>query len=478
MINKFLKDSFFYAIPPIVSALISLILLPYLTKALSPSDYGVIDLLILFMTLVNLTVAMEVSQAEAFFFSTAKTLKARITLASTAFWFTFACYTVFFFLSIFFSYRLSKILFFNDDLESIFKIWMLYVWINGLVYLIQNQLRFEFLVKHYALISVLSTLITATLSLYYAYFEKMGIYGILYGSIFGGLVNLILGLYCLKESIRFKFEFKILKKMLRFSAPLIPSSCAIFITMYVNRILIQHSLSISDVGIYGIASRIASVAGIVMFGVQFALTPLIYNNFKKKRTPSHISDIFSLFIAVALIVFLMLGIYSDNLIKTFTSKEFRGASELVAIIVPTIFLSNMYIFAPGIMIAKKNYLILLINLFGALLNISLNWIFIKYFGLIGAAFGNCIGYIIIFSVYLKTSQHFYFIPYKLREIIISTIIFALLLISKFDFIFISVPDNFEKILKIIIGIFVLFIFKLVKFSNLKKIFLNRNLTKA
>jgi len=467
MVNKFIKDGVFYALPPTVSGLTSLILLPYFTKVLSPSDYGIMDLLILFMTLVNLTISMEVSQAEAYFYSTTKSKKNKITFASTAFWFTFACYTFFFILSIIFSHNLSKILFNKEGLESIFKIWMFYVWINGLVYLIQNQLRFEFLVKHYVIINTLSILITASLSLYFAYYEKMGIYGILYGTISGGLINLIIGLYNLRKSIKFNFELKFLKKMLRFSAPLMPSSCAIFVAMYVNRVLIQHTLSISDLGIYGIANRIAGIAGIIMLGVQFSLTPLILNNFKKSNTPEHVSNIFNLFIAIALMSFLFLGIFSDNLIEIFTTKDFSGASKLIALIVPTIFLSNMYVFAPGIIIAKKNYIILLINIFGAILNIFLNWAFIRYYGLIGAAYANLLGYFIIFTLYLRVSQYFYFIPYRLKQILIATFLFALLVFLKFDFIFSYFSGNLEKIIKIILGIFIVFLLKLVKASDLK-----------
>ena len=50
----------------------------------------------------------------------------------------------------------------------------------------------------------------------------------------------------------------------------------------------------------------------------------------------------------------------------------------------------MYLFFPGLSIAKKTGLIALINLFAAVFNVLLNFFFIKYIGVKGAAISTLI----------------------------------------------------------------------------------------
>ena len=75
-----------------------------------------------------------------------------------------------------------------------------------------------------------------------------------------------------------------------------------------------------------------------------------------------------------------------------------------------VFFHNMYIFAPGILIAKAK-IIPLIAIIGALLNLILNYAFIPSFGLLGAAYASLIvNKFILF--YLFLSNKYYKLPYK------------------------------------------------------------------
>ena len=62
MLRSFIKDSAIYAIPQIFSKGINLILLPLYTRILSPNEYGSLDLLLIFAAIINVTIALEVSQ--------------------------------------------------------------------------------------------------------------------------------------------------------------------------------------------------------------------------------------------------------------------------------------------------------------------------------------------------------------------------------------------------------------------------------
>ncbi len=66
MIREFIKSSSVYSISSIIAQGLSFVLIPLYTRILNPSDYGFLDLVIVFATLVNLTVPLQISQGAAF----------------------------------------------------------------------------------------------------------------------------------------------------------------------------------------------------------------------------------------------------------------------------------------------------------------------------------------------------------------------------------------------------------------------------
>ena len=63
MISDFLKNSVIYGIGKFIALFFGFLTIPIITSALSPEEYGIFDLLNLCLLLLNLTVAMEISQA-------------------------------------------------------------------------------------------------------------------------------------------------------------------------------------------------------------------------------------------------------------------------------------------------------------------------------------------------------------------------------------------------------------------------------
>jgi len=416
LLRSFLRDSVIYAVPTLISRGLSLFLVPLYTRVLSPIDYGSLDLLMVFAGFVNLTVALEVSQGVARYYVSEQDAERKILYASTAFWFTVFCYTLFLILALIFSTGLSRFVMGAHGLESIFRIGMIYIWLNGVSYLIQNQFRWELRSNSYAVVSLLVTCVTAAVTVTLSYILSWGLAGILYGLVAGALVGCVYGLWYLRNTFRFRFQTDRLTDMLRFSAPLVPSGIAVFVSLYVDRLMINHFLSLDEVGVYGIGFRVASTVGLVMVGFQSALTPLVYVHYREKQTPQQLALIFRLFLVSALLIFLFLSLFAKEIMQLITTSAYYSAATVVIYLVPAILLSNMYIFAPGIAIAKKTHLILYINVGGAVLNAAFNWLLIPQLGIAGAALATLLGYACVFAAYMSISQRLYFVPHQWRPL--------------------------------------------------------------
>jgi O-antigen/teichoic acid export membrane protein len=426
MLNAFLKDSAIYAVPAFISRGLSLFLVPLYTRVLGPADYGSLDLLTVFAGIINLTIALEVSQGVARFYAAEQDPESKVLYASSAFWFTLACYTVFAVLMFISTHALSALIMGRPGLETAFQIGIAYIWVYGLFYLIQNQLRWELRSKDYAVISLLMSFVTAGVSVWLAYGLQWGLEGLLIGMVVGCLVSTGLGLWWLRNSYRFRFDGAHLREMLAFSAPLVFSGVAVWISLYIDRIMISQYLSINEVGLYGIGYRLASIAGLAMVGFQGALTPLIYTYYREADTPRQLARIFRLFVLFALLVFLGLSLYARDILRLFTTEPFYGGAVVVVYLVPAMLFANMYIFAPGISIAKKTHYFIWINIIGAVLNVALNFLLIPRLGIEGAGLATMLGYLVVFAIHITISQRHFHVPHQWRPIALSVLAAAVM----------------------------------------------------
>lgn len=424
MLRKFLADGVVYAIPAFISRGLSLFLVPLYTRVLSPADYGSLDLLMIFAGIVNLTITLEVSQGVARYYAEEVSPESKVLYASSAFWFTLFCYSVFAFLMLCFTSEIYHWIMARPNLENAFRIGVAYIWSGGLFYLVQNQLRWELRSQNYAIASLLMTFVTAATSVWFAYGLRWGLEGILLGSLAGNLAGLAIGLWWLRKSIRLRFKAAYLRAMLVFSTPLVLSGMAVWVSLYVDRLMIKHFLSVNEVGLYGIGHRLASIASLAMIGFQSALTPLIYKHYREPDTPHQLARIFRLFSVFSITLFLGLSLFAVDILRLLTTEVFYEGAGVVTYLVPAILLANMYIFAPGIGIAKKTHWLVWINIGGALLNASMNYFFIPNFGIQGAAISTLISSLVIFICHMGISQYFYKVPHRWRSLVF-TVIFSM-----------------------------------------------------
>ena len=458
MIREFIKSSSVYSVPSLISQGISFLLIPIYTRILNPSDYGFLDLIIVFATLANLTVPLQISQGLAFFYGKEIDVARKKMYSSSALWFTIASYSCFVLLSITNANQLSIIIMGSQAWLTAIQLGFLYIWSNGIFFLVQNQFRWELRSRQYVVVSLIMNLMTTGASLWLAFGYNMGLEGILIGKFVGNLVGIGLSLYWLHDSYLFHIDSKILRELLYFSLPLVLAGISVWANLYIDRLMINTILTIEEVGIYGIGNRFSNLASTALIGFQLALPPLVYNHYQAEETPGHIAKILNVYLALALTIFLTLALLIDDILRIMTTSSFYSAADLIIYLVPAVFLGQMYIFAPGLVISKKTNMVGVINLGGALTNFGLNYFLIPRLGVKGAAIATLLSNSIIFTVLMILSQKYYRIPYEWRSISV------LVTIAGLFFLILSNLFPSGRLVSIAIKVFGIILFVLV--SNL------------
>lgn len=476
MLRSFIKDSVIYTLPTIVSRGLSIILVPLYTRVLTPADYGIFDLLLVFASIVNLTIPLEIGQAVARFFPAETDQEKKVSFFSTAFWFTLAIYSIFAFFAISLGKDLSSLVLQKEGITVVFQLGIIYIWINGIMLIVQNQLRWELKSKKYAISSLIFSISTAIVAVVLAYILKLGLVGLLVGMIVGVAFSLIYCLYALKGSIKLQFNSGVFKKMLLFSAPLIPSGIAVFLNTYVDRLMINHFLGLEAVGLYGVGIRIAAIVGLVMVGINYSLYPLVYTHYKEINTPFEIARIFRFFVFISLLFYVGITLFAFDILVVMTTPAFYDGAGLVIYMIPSMLLAQSYNFAPGVFLEGKTVFVMWINIAGAILNLLLNYLLIQWIGINGAAISTLSVSFLVFLSYMILNQKYYSIPHQWTPIIISiiaSVTVCIIIPHLHGNIIQRVAINLFSISVLIVMFFSLNLVKMNELTQLKQITLNK-----
>jgi len=469
LIKLFFKNSFIYTIGTVFTRGIGIFLVPIYTRYLTPSEYGVIDLFVILTSIISLTIALEIHQAVVRFYQDTEDEDEKMKYVSTAFLFTVCVYMIYLIISFTFSDIFTLWLLDDIKYERVFLLATFSVFTSGLFYFTSGQLKWQIMPKELVTVSILNVTIVASITVYLLVIENMKIESIFIGQIVGNSLCMVLSIYYAQKSYKMVFVYAKFKELIHFSFPLVFSSVAIFIALFIDRIAIKYFLGLDELGIYGLAYRFAAVTSLVMIGFQSSLSPLIYKHYKEKETPKNIVRLFELFWIFMISVTAGSILFSKEIIVLMSTKDYHAAVPVIPLLVLTVFFTNMYIFIPGLGVAKKTKLIAIISIIAAILNTGLNFLLIPMFGIEGAALATLISAVSIFVVRVRMSQEYYFIPFRWARTIFSlliVIIASYLLVDYFNTIslfFISVKILFLFVVLIIVS------FIMIEKEDLKKI---------
>ena len=450
---------------------IAIFLLPIYTRYLSPSEYGVIDMFMVVAAIINLTIALEITQGIARYYQEGKNEKEKREYTSSAFWFTVLVYLLFILISIFFSDTFTLWLLDDVSKRDLYLVAVFAITTNGIFLFTQKQLRWQIQPKNTVKTALINVVVAASLTVYLMVVRDFKVESIFIGQIAGNIVGSFFAIFFARKSYGFTFSLSKFKKMVFYSIPLVLSGIGVFIALYIDRIAIKDLLGLDELGIYGVAYRFASIAFLVMAGFQQSLSPLVFKHYKEKKTPSNISKIFNIFVIFSISVVAGSILFSKELVLLFTVKAYYASASVIPILVMAVFFSNMYIFTPGISIAKKTKIISLISIVAAISNAILNYALIPLLGLIGAAYATLVSAIIAFSLYIFFSIKYYPISYNTKSTLIS---FIIMLISSYTIVELFNEIQFITIIiKIIclLSVFLITCYFMLEEKDLQKIML-------
>jgi O-antigen/teichoic acid export membrane protein len=415
------KHTAIYSLGNLSTKIIGLILLPLYTSYLTTAEYGIFSILEVTSQFFTAVVSLGLTAGMMRWYAVEDDEQKRKIIVFTT-WVTTFILALFVNVAFYPANKwFSSIFFSHDNYADYFLI--LWLWV-GLE--VVNRIPFELLrLKEKSLLFVTLVIIKfvliLVLNIYFIVYMKMGVKGIILSQVIGNLLVSIFTLPFLLRNIFLKFSLTILKEISLFSIPLVLSSVATMAFALSDRYLISYYLNYSEVGIYSLGYKVASV--INLFLVQSFLlgfAPLAYKIFDKPEAKLYFARVTTYFTFAMIALALLLIFYAKEVIALFSSgnKDFVLSFNVIPLLcVAMIFRGLTAIVSMGLHYVKKTKYNLIIVVIVAVFNIGINFILIPLFGIYGAAVASILANMLMTILFYVYSQRYYFISYEFVRII-------------------------------------------------------------
>ncbi|MBU2468683.1 MAG: oligosaccharide flippase family protein [Proteobacteria bacterium] len=391
-----------YGIPGITGKAMGIILLPILTRYLSPDEYGMAEFLTVSGNIIScfIILAMNASQTIFFYDAETETDKKNVITTRIVFllvWGSLITGTVLLaapsvlrlasqqhipFIIIAFAFAG---IFVNTIREAILGLFRLVFWKWRYIVLANGQL-----------------VITYGLMLVFIVGNGMGLTGYFLAPLIGASFAVLAGLFWMRKWLRGRFSFSLNKKMLAFGIPLMPTDLALWWISFGERFFIMRDLSMAQLGAYSVGARLASVVTLAMWAFRLAWGPLALSMQKEPESRRFYSFVDGGLKAAASCFVILLTAVSPIAIDLLASPKYYEGYQVVGFVSYGAFFSSIYwVSGLAIVIHKKTAYLTTAIIISSLASIGLFLGLIPLFGMVGAAAAGCLSHVIgnLFVVY-------------------------------------------------------------------------------
>lgn len=159
-----------------------------------------------------------------------------------------------------------------------------------------------------------------------------------------------------------------------------------------DRVMIQSIMTNSNAGVYSLAYSFGSVLSAIWTALNNSWVPFYYELSRQKKY-SEMMNKAQNYIELFTVVCVGFILLSPEVFHIFASKEYWNGTQLIPIFAIGFFFMFMYSFPVNYeFYNKKTKLIALGTFFSAVINIILNYILIKWIGILGAAIATAVSY--------------------------------------------------------------------------------------
>ncbi|GAW96958.1 MULTISPECIES: lipopolysaccharide biosynthesis protein [Colwellia] len=410
------KNSLIYTFSSILSAALPFMLLPILTRYLSPEEYGQIAMFNIFTAALLAIIGFSVHGAanRRFFDDDVSNME----LAR----FNGNC---FFILLISTALALLVLTFVDSFLASYLGIPNAWIYLGiasvfcGFVLSIRlGQWQIRGKAISYGFLQVTNAFIGFSFTLLFVVFLHLGPEGRVYGIILTSVILALVSYYTLRNDklVLFEYNRQDIKDALSFGMPLIPHVVGGFLLLSVDRLVINKELGLEMTGIYMVAVSLGAALNIIFTSLNKAFSPWLFGQLKENNQEIKRDIVIKtyLYFVFLMVMSLLAFFIAPPLLKLIVGVEFYQAADILPmIVIGQIFIGMYFMVTNYIFYVKKTKYLSYVTISSGAINVALLLLLIPLYGISGAAIAFMIANLWQFLCTWAVSAKLYTMPWAL-----------------------------------------------------------------
>lgn len=422
-----IKNASYYTIGSVIRAATSFILLPIFSNALGAEQYGVLNLLQTFSTILGALMTLATERSLFRLYYDYDTEERKTEFLSTVFWTINGISVIMLIMTILTGGYLAHYL--GDvNVWRVLLPTVLYTFFMSMINYSQVLMQVEQKGKYYLKISVLLLVIYNVVSLLFLYYYSKTVEALVYGQLIASFLVMPFAFGNVRKRIAFTFSIDILKSTLKYSIPIFIAVSFSWVLNMTDRLFIANMGTLEDAGIYSLASKFTQLAVMLVGAVHQAYSPYFYNIANTTSYDVAKPKLISANKVVTLITCLscvMIAMFIKPLLYLVFDSEYYGAVIFTYILcISTLFSQQCGLLNVMVYQNKKVKSMAAVVIVCGLLSLMLNYLFVPKWGALGAAISNLIVGLSLFGITYILAQKNYYIPLSSSIMVFSLFVFA------------------------------------------------------
>lgn len=214
----------------------------------------------------------------------------------------------------------------------------------------------------------------------------------------------------------FQLNKEHIKDALKFGVPLIPHQLAGWVKTGADRMVLMSVLGATATGIYAVGYQIGMIIGVVVTAFNKAWSPYMYKILSSEPTVENKKKIilftYAYFIGI-LFFAIVFGHIAVFFIPYFLGEKFTHSSDFIMYFAVAFAFQGMYFMVTNyIFYVKKTHILAYVTFGTAVLHIGLLYLFVNANGAIGAAQASVISFAVTFFVVWILASRVYEMPWR------------------------------------------------------------------
>ena len=215
-----------------------------------------------------------------------------------------------------------------------------------------------------------------------------------------------------------RWKWKVARELLKDCWPLILSGVLVSVYVNIDQVMIKEMIGVKDVGLYSVATRLSTVWYFIPIAVTDSIFPAILNA-KNNNVLSYyqrLQNLYDILVWIAILIALSILFLSEHIIDLLVGQEYITAASVLSIAIFAGIFTNIGLINNKYFTAENRQKdILYRSLLGVSVNIMLNIVLIKKYGIQGAALATISAQIstsLIYTYLKKDSRILFFMFLK------------------------------------------------------------------